>query len=83
MNVKHLLVSNIVKRFRVRFFNRILLLTGIILLFITGPPESMRDQVIAAAHAMRTGDWKLCSEYILGIKVCSGKIFCTSFYEEF
>lgn len=38
-----------------------------------GPPESMRDQVIAAAHAMRTGDWKLCSEYILGIKVYSNK----------
>ncbi|RDD44309.1 Eukaryotic translation initiation factor 3 subunit C [Trichoplax sp. H2] len=36
---------------------------------LVGPPENMREQVIAAAHAMRTGDWKACSDYILRIKV--------------
>ena len=35
----------------------------------TGPPESMREHVVAAAHAMRKGDWKACRDFILAIKV--------------
>ena len=34
-----------------------------------GPPDSMREHVVAAAHAMMVGDWKMCNEYILSIKV--------------
>lgn len=29
----------------------------------------MREHVVAAANAMKKGDWKKCSEYILAIKV--------------
>ena len=36
---------------------------------LVGPPESMREHVIAATHAMRRGDWKKCKDYILDIKV--------------
>ena len=34
----------------------------------TGPPDSMREHVVAAAHAMLKGDWKNCRHYILSIK---------------
>lgn len=34
-----------------------------------GPPESMREHVVAASKAMKKGDWKRCSEYILAVKV--------------
>ena len=34
----------------------------------TGPPDSMREHVVAAAHAMLKGDWKKCRDYILSIK---------------
>ena len=34
-----------------------------------GPPESMREHVVAASKAMKKGDWKQCSEYILAVKV--------------
>ena len=37
---------------------------------LVGPPESMREHVIAATHAMRKGDWKKCRDYVLDIKVC-------------
>ena len=40
-----------------------------------GPPESMREHVVAAAHAMQRGDWKACKDYITSIKV--GTIICT------
>ena len=34
----------------------------------SGPPDSMREHVVAAAHAMLKGDWKNCRDYILSIK---------------
>ena len=34
----------------------------------TGPPDSMREHVVAAAHSMLKGDWKSCKDYILSIK---------------
>ena len=34
-----------------------------------GPPETMREHVVAAANAMKCGDWKKCRDYILDIKV--------------
>ena len=29
----------------------------------------MREHVVAASKAMKKGDWKQCSEYILAVKV--------------
>ncbi len=29
----------------------------------------MREHVVAAAHAMETGNWKACKDYITSIKV--------------
>ena len=37
-----------------------------------GPPESMREHVVAASNAMREGNWKACKDYILAIKVGVG-----------
>jgi translation initiation factor 3 subunit C len=36
---------------------------------LVGPPESMREHVVAASKAMRHGDWKACSEYIVNKKM--------------
>ncbi|CAN0037666.1 unnamed protein product [Ectocarpus sp. 4 AP-2014] len=35
----------------------------------TGPPENIRDHVIAAAKRLMEGDWKRCSDLILGLDV--------------
>lgn len=35
---------------------------------LVGPPESMREHVVAATHSMKRGDWRQCKEYILSIK---------------
>lgn len=32
------------------------------------PPETMREHVVAAANAMKAGEWKKCSDFILAIK---------------
>lgn len=34
-----------------------------------GPPESMREHVVAASKAMKKGDWRQCRDYILAVKV--------------
>ena len=36
---------------------------------ISGPPESMREHVVAASKAMKKGDWKQFKNYILAVKV--------------
>lgn len=37
---------------------------------ISGPPESMREHVVAhASKAMKKGDWRQCRDYILAVKV--------------
>lgn len=36
---------------------------------LVGPPESMREHVVAASKAMRHGDWKACAEYIVNKKM--------------
>lgn len=35
----------------------------------TGPPENIRDHVIAGAKALMQGDWRRCSDLILGLDV--------------
>ena len=34
-----------------------------------GPPESMREHVVAASKAMRNGDWKKAANYIINEKM--------------
>jgi translation initiation factor 3 subunit C len=34
---------------------------------LVGPPESMREHIVAASKAMKTGDWKKCSQNILAV----------------
>jgi len=34
---------------------------------LVGPPESMREHIVAASKAMMTGDWKKCTENILAV----------------
>lgn len=36
---------------------------------LVGPPESMREHVVAAAKAMRHGDWNACSNFIVNKKM--------------
>ncbi|KXJ27749.1 eukaryotic translation initiation factor 3 subunit C-like protein [Exaiptasia diaphana] len=36
---------------------------------LVGPPESMREHVVAASKAMMTGNWKKCKNYIMAVKV--------------
>jgi translation initiation factor 3 subunit C len=36
---------------------------------LVGPPESMREHVVAASKAMRNGDWKKCKELIVNDKM--------------
>ncbi|XP_056016697.1 eukaryotic translation initiation factor 3 subunit C-like isoform X1 [Ostrea edulis] len=36
---------------------------------LTGPPESMREHVVAASKAMKTGNWKECKNFIINEKM--------------
>merc|ERR1719268_700692 len=36
---------------------------------LVGPPESMREHVVAASKAMRNGDWKKCRDFIINSKM--------------
>lgn len=36
---------------------------------LVGPPESMREHAVAAARAMRRGDWRACLNYIVNEKM--------------
>ncbi|XP_041094754.1 eukaryotic translation initiation factor 3 subunit C isoform X3 [Polyodon spathula] len=38
---------------------------------LLGPPESMREHVVAASKAMKMGDWKTCHAYIINEKMNS------------
>ena len=36
---------------------------------LVGPPESMREHVVAASKAMRNGDWRKCRDFIINSKM--------------
>ena len=36
---------------------------------LVGPPESMREHVVAASKAMKVGDWKACQDYLINDKM--------------
>lgn len=37
----------------------------------SGPPESMREHVVAASKAMKMGDWRTCHSFIINEKMNS------------
>ncbi|RLV62199.1 hypothetical protein DV515_00019563, partial [Chloebia gouldiae] len=39
-----------------------------------GPPESMREHVVAASKAMKTGDWRRCHRFVVNEKM-NGKVW--------
>jgi len=41
---------------------------------LVGPPESMREHVVAASKAMRNGDWKKARDFIINDKM-NGKVW--------
>lgn len=36
---------------------------------LVGPPESMREHVVAASKAMRNGNWQACADFIINEKM--------------
>lgn len=36
---------------------------------VVGPPENMREHVVAASRAMRNGDWRGCLNYLINEKM--------------
>ena len=40
---------------------------------LVGPPESMREHIVAASKAMRNGDWKKCRDLVINEKM-NGKV---------
>jgi translation initiation factor 3 subunit C len=36
---------------------------------LVGPPESMREHVVAASKAMRNGHWSACTNFIINEKM--------------
>lgn len=38
---------------------------------LIGPPESMREHVVAASKAMKTGNWKACTDFLVNEKMNS------------
>lgn len=38
---------------------------------VFGPPESMREHVVAASRAMKTGDWNACMNFLINEKMNS------------
>merc|ERR1712212_372424 len=46
---------------------------------LVGPPESMREHVVAASKAMRNGDWRKARDFIINEKM-NGKVW-DLFYE--
>lgn len=36
---------------------------------LVGPPEIMREHIVAASKAMKKGDWKACFSYVINEKM--------------
>ena len=48
---------------------------------LAGPPESMREHIVAASKAMKTGDWKACKNFIINEKM-NTKVCLTAFMDK-
>lgn len=46
---------------------------------LVGPPESMREHIVAASKAMRNGNWTACINYIINEKMNAKVIIFPSF----
>ena len=42
---------------------------------LVGPPESMREHVVAASKAMKVGNWRACKDFIINEKM-NAKVGC-------
>ena len=42
---------------------------------LVGPPESMREHVVAASKAMKVGDWNACQDFLINDKM-NAKVCC-------
>ena len=49
---------------------------------VTGPPESMREHVVAASKAMRNGLWRQAHNYIINEKM-NAKVFAIDRHSSF
>lgn len=36
---------------------------------LVGPPESMREHIVAASRAMKRGEWKQCYDFVVNPKM--------------
>ena len=43
---------------------------------LTGPPESMREHIVAASKAMKSGDWRACKGFIINEKMNAKVLLC-------
>lgn len=50
---------------------------------LVGPPESMREHAVAAARALRRGDWRACLNFIVNEKMNAKVRFALLFYLPF
>jgi len=48
---------------------------------LTGPPESMREHVVAASKAMKAGNWGACKNFIINEKM-NGKVWDLFFQKD-
>jgi len=49
---------------------------------LTGPPESMREHVVAAARAMKKGDWNKCYTSLVNEKMDKKVWYFFTIYEQ-
>lgn len=49
---------------------------------LVGPPESMREHVVAASKAMRNGNWSASRNFIINEKM-NAKVILDSFFSSF
>ena len=42
---------------------------------LVGPPESMREHIVAASKAMGNGDWTACNNFIINEKMNNKVIY--------
>jgi len=48
---------------------------------LVGPPESMREHVVAACKAMKVGDWRACYNFIINDKMNAKVRFTTTAFQ--
>lgn len=49
---------------------------------LVGPPESMREHVVAASKAMRNGNWSICRDLIINDKM-NAKVILVCYLKQY